>query len=299
MKRSGLVLWMAAFGAMASFAIPALAAGPRIAITTPSPNSKISGSSIPVTVAVNGFNVECADVGKPGKSGQGHIHAMIDGMTMAQMSNLYCGPTFESSGVGLMRGIHRIAVTLASDDHMDLPKPAMVTFDYEPTQVVPLPAPIHPSKPRVSIVVPKNGATVPRTFDLAVQVNDFNLSCALEGKPNVAGYGHLHVFVAQKGVTDTKTSMPMSHESAMSEKGGSMSAGSMSGAMNENAMGAQDHMMQMMSMVGMLSMPCTRTIPVDLSSWNAGKAHITVMLANDDHNPTMGAQAAAVDVVLQ
>lgn len=289
-------LWMVAAGGAALLAMPAAAAGPSIAITSPAAQSTVTSDTIPVTVSVNGFNVECSDVGKPGKPGQGHIHAMIDGMTMAQMSNLYCGTSFEISGVGLKKGLHRIAVTLASDDHMDLPKPAMVSFDYEPTQVKPLPAPIHPTKARVSIVSPKSGAEVARTFDLTVAVNDFNLSCDLEGKPNVAGYGHLHVFASQKGVTDTKPAMPMVHEGgmAMDEPKG----GSMGGDMKGHAMGGHD-MMPMMSMVGMLGMPCTRTIPIDLSSWKPGKAHITVMLADNDHSPMMGAQAAAIDVVLQ
>ena len=277
-------------------AVPALAAGPSISITGPAGGAKVSGDTIPVSVTVNDFNLECRDVGKPAKAGQGHIHAMIDGMTMAHMSNLYCDQSFEISGTGLKKGSHRIAVTLASDDHVDISKPAMVAFDYEPAQVKPLPAPVVSKRPRVAIVSPEKGATVPRTFDLAVKVNDFNLSCALEGKPNVAGYGHIHVFALEKGVTDVKPAMPMSHEGRA--MGGSMKGGSMKGEMKGHEMAGHE-MMPMMSMVGMLSMPCTQRIPIDLSSWKAGTVRLMVMLANDDHEPTKGAQPAVVDVTLQ
>jgi len=281
-------------------AIPALAAGPSVSITPPAGGTKVTGDTNPVTVAVNDFNLECTDVGKPAKPGQGHIHAMVDGMTMAQMSNLYCDPTFEISGMGLKKGTHRIAVTLASDDHMDIGKPAMMSFDYEPAQVKPLPARLVSKKPRVTIVSPKSGATAPRTFDLLVNVSGFNLSCDLEGKPNVAGYGHLHVFALEKGVTDVKASVPMSHEGSMATGGDMKGAmhGEKKGAMKGHAMAGHE-MMPMMSMVGMLSMPCTQKVPIDLSSWKAGKTRLMVMLADNDHMPTKGAQAAVVDITLQ
>jgi hypothetical protein len=96
-------------------------------------------------------------------------------------------------------------------------------------------------------------------------VQNFTLSCDAEGKPDKPGIGHLHVFVKQAGVTDRAAAM----------SGGGM------------------------SIVGMIGMPCTKTVPVDLSTWKSGNATIVVMLANNDHMPTMGTQAASVTVALK
>ncbi len=283
MKRYHGHRWLIAAFALSSLALPALAAGPSVSITAPARGTQVTGDRIPITLTINAFNLECADVGKPAKLGQGHIHAMIDGTTMMQMSNLYCERTFDISGVGLKKGTHRIAVTLASDDHMDITKPVSVAFDYEPAEVKPLPAPIVSKHPTVAIVSPKNGATVPRTFYLEVNVSGFDLSCDLEGRRDIAGYGHLHVFALEKGVTDVKPA---------TLHGGGMP---MKGEMKGHGMPE----MPMMSMVGMLSMPCTKTVLVDLSSWKAGKTRLMVMLADNDHEPTKGVAPAAIDVTLQ
>jgi hypothetical protein len=151
----------------------------------------------------------------------------------------------------------------------------MVSFDYQPSTAASLPAGTAGAKPSVSIVSPADGATVNKTFDLKVAVQEFKLSCDAEGKPDAPGVGHLHVFVKQAGVTD-KT--PPEHGASMG--GNSMSSGEM-------------------SMVGMIGMPCTQTVPVNLSSWNSGKAKVIVLLASNDHMPAMGTQAAAITVNLK
>lgn len=244
------------------------AEAPSVRIVAPAPGATVTGSSIPVKVAASNFTVECRDIGKPGKKTQGHFHAMLDGMTMAQLTNFYCSDTFAISGEGLKPGTHMLAVTLADDAHVDLGKPAMVKFSYEPSRTAPLPQPERASAhPTVRIVSPANGASVGRTFPLVVTVDNVDLSCNLEGKPNVKGYGHLHVFVHESGVTPP--SMPMSGDMAK------------------------------MSMVGMIGMPCTTTVPVDLSTWKPGPATITVMLADNDHGPTTGAVPASVEVTLK
>jgi hypothetical protein len=213
---------------------------------------------------------------------------MIDGMTMEKLTNFYCSASFAISGQGLDPGEHTLAVTLASDDHMDISKPATVKFNYQPTTPQGLPSGESAGKPTVKIISPATGAVVPRKFNVQVAVTNFGLSCDLEGKSNVAGYGHLHVFVNQAGVT-TPTHMMKAGEMKGEMKGHEpmeMKAGEMKG-------------MESMAMTGMVGMPCTNTVPVNLSTWKTGKAHVTVMLANNDHNPTSGAVPAAIDVTVK
>lgn len=257
-------------------AAPALAASmPTVSISNIGMGEKITSATIAVKVHTSDFLVECKDVGKPGVPGQGHIHAMLDGMSMAQLTNFYCSDTFDISGAGVKPGKHQLAVVLADDAHVMASKPAMVSFDYQPSKELPLPAPDKNAKPTVTIVSPSAGAIVGKKFNLELAVNDFTLSCDAEGKADQPGVGHLHVFVKQAGVTDRAPAM-----SSMSEMGGGMSGGGM-------------------SMVGMIGMPCTKTIAVDLSTWKSGQANIVVMLANNDHMPAMGTRAASVEVTLK
>ncbi|GAC1541021.1 MAG: hypothetical protein NVS2B17_17910 [Candidatus Velthaea sp.] len=257
------------------------AAAPSVGITAPAAGAApITTADIPVTVAAKNFTIECKNVGQTAMAGRGHYHVMVDGMSMAQMTNLYCSNEFSISGAGLKAGEHTLAVVLASDDHMDIGKPAMVKFDYQPATTRPLPEAMT-AKPVVRIISPKNGAVVGRKVDVKLAVSGFDLSCDLEGKPNVGGYGHLHVFVSQGGAA-----MPMAHDMAQGDMKSKDSAGAKMG-------------MESMAMPGMVGMPCTKTVPVDLSAWKAGKTKLMVMLANNDHMPTAGAVPTAIDVTVK
>jgi len=239
---------------------------PSVNITSPASGATVTSTNIPVTVTIKNFDLECVDAGKPGKPGRGHVHAMLDGMSMAQLTNVECGDTFTVSGVGIKPGKHNLTVMLASDDHMPASMPSTIKFNYEPTKSQPLPKPESVGQPTLSIISPQAGASVTRKFNVRVAITNLDSSCALEGKPNVIGYGHLHVFANQTGVTDQK---PMNMKMEMPSSG---------------MMGAEGSM-KMESMVGMVSMPCATTIPVDLSTWRPGPARITVMLAGNDHMP--------------
>lgn len=271
--------------------VPGIAAGtPSISITSPAAGAgPIASAEVPVSVSTQNFNVECRTVGLPPKPGRGHIHAMVDGMTMKNMTNFYCSKEFSFSGAGLKAGMHTLVVILASDDHANVGKPAIVKFDYEPTSPVPLPQPVKGAKPSVKIVSPQNGTVVGRTVDLKVAVSNFKLSCDLEGKPDVTGYGHLHLFVNQGGKAMTMMAEPMKGEK------GAMK-GEKGGMKGEKAM---KHGMAGMSMLGMVSMPCTTTIPVDLSAWQSGKTTLLVMLADNDHEPTPGVVPSSVRVTVK
>lgn len=271
---------------IAGLALPALAAGGAVSIKNISNGQKITASTIPVEVNVSDFKLECQDAGKPGTPGRGHIHAMVDGTDMAHLTNFYCSDKFDISGAALKPGKHTLAVVLSDDAHMMVGKPAMTMFDYQPKEAAPLPQPDTDAKPSVRIISPKKGAVLGSKFNLVLAVNDFNLSCGLEGKADVKGYGHLHVFVTQKGVTDKMHTMKK------------MSAVVANTGMKNDKMGGMGSE-GMMSMVGMIGMPCTKTVPVDLSTWHPGKANVLVMLANNDHMPAMGTAPSSITVTIK
>ena len=290
-----------ALGALAAAAIVSLIAPlaeaqeqmpmamPSVAIEEPATGSKITGSSFDVTVKPSNFKLECSDVGKPGTSPmQGHVHAMVDGMDMPHLANMYCTEHFAISTAGLKPGKHVLTVVLANDAHQMDSAPASTTFEYAPSVVAEPPKPGAADKASIVIVSPKNGATVDRKFNLKVAVQGFHDSCDLEGRPNIAGYGHLHVFATQDGVTNKNAEPPML---AMMKTGpGKMMAENMA---KETGMSMDQLKAEAsMAMVGLLGMPCTSTIPVDLTTWRSGPARITIMLANDDHMPTPVAPAA-------
>jgi hypothetical protein len=282
------ILGVASLGSMAATPVLAEMAKPTVTIVSPSVGETASGKTIAVKVVPHNYKVECADVGKPMRPGKGHVHAMIDGTSMEKLTNFYCSTSFAISGQGLDPGEHTLAVTLASDDHIDISKPATVTFSYRPTTPQGLPSGESAGKPTVEIMSPATGAAVPRQFNLQVAVTNFDLSCDLEGKSNVAGYGHLHVFVNQAGVTPPMQMM----------KTGEMK-GEMKGHEPMEMKAGEMKGMESMAMSGMVGMPCTKTVPIDLSTWKTGKAHVTVMLVNNDHNPTAGTVPTAIDVTVK
>src|SRR5262249_31559529 len=116
-----------------------------------------------------------------------------------------------------------------------------------------LPAPGPATGASVAISSPQNGATVGPQFKLEVKATNFTASCDLEGKQNVAGYGHYHVFVD----------------------------------MDPGAMMGEQGMEEMMEMPGMISMPCANSVPVDLSAWPSGQRLLSVELEQNDHTPLM------------
>ena len=282
----------AAVGLLGVPAVAAMMAPPSIAIVSPAMGTTITGANVPVTVSVKNFNLECANMGKTSvPMGEGHIHAMVDGMNMAHLTTVACSDRFTISTQGLKPGKHVLAVVLANDPHAMNSLPAMTAFVYQPSSPNPLPNPIS-GKPSVSVVSPKNGASVPTKFDLVLAVNNFGLSCDLEGKPNVTGWGHVHVMVQQEGETSASAATPMV---AMMKTPEGMAMGQK--FMQETHMTtAQLQPMMTMSEPSLVGMPCTKTIPVDLSSWHSGRANIVVQLANDDHMPTMGTTPAMLAV---
>ncbi len=298
-RMRGLIAAALAAGAalLSAPAIAAMMAPPSITITSPAAGTTVRGSSIHVTAAVHNFDFECNNVGKTNAPmGEGHLHAMVDGMDMAHLVvGPGCDKSFSFSGQGLAPGKHMLTVVLATDAHVMSSAPASIPFNYAPSGSTSLPSAMAGGKPSVSIVSPKNGASVDKKFNLVLAVNNFDLSCNLEGKKDIEGWGHLHVFVQQAGETTASPATPMVTMMKTPE-------GTKMGQMLMKQTGmtmAQMKPMMTMAMPAMVSMPCARTLPIDLSTWHSGPAKIIVQLAKNDHMPTMGASPAIIDVNLK
>lgn len=278
---------------MVGTAVAALMSRPSISITSPAADATISGNTIPVKVAVTNFNLECSNIGKTNAPmGEGHVHVMVDGMDMAHLIGPYCSTGISIPGQGLAPGKHMITVALANDTHALNSLPVSVPFNYEPTSPNAEPMAMAGGKPTVSVVSPVSGATVGRRFNLVLAVRHFDLSCALEGKRDIEGWGHIHIMVEQDGETSASATTPML---TMLNTPEGMKMGQM--LMQQTGMTqAQLKPMLSMAMPSMIGMPCSKTFPIDLSTWHSGPAKIVVQLANNDHMPTMSAAPAVVNV---
>ncbi len=296
MHRSIGLLGAIAVGLVALPSVAAMMAPPSVAIVSPAMGTTIAGATIPVTVSVNNFKIECSRAGQTrSPSGGGHIHAMLDGMNMAHLTTMACADHFAISTQGLRPGKHVLTVVLANDAHAMNSLPVSTSFTYAPSRANPLPDAMTSGKPTVEILSPKNGASVGRTFDILLAVHNFDLSCGLEGKSDVSGWGHIHVMVQQQGET---TASPMTPMVAMMKTPAGMAMGR--SFMNKTHV-SMEQMAPMMAMAepSLIGMPCSQTVPVDLSEWHAGPTRIIVQLANDDHMPTGGAAPAMLSVTVR
>ena len=71
---------------------------------------------------------------------------------------------------------------------------ADIEFTYEPSDPLPeITDEVFDGQPTIRIVSPADGDTVSGPFDVVVEVENYNLSCDLYGKPALFGYGHYHV----------------------------------------------------------------------------------------------------------
>ncbi|HEY9181085.1 MAG TPA: hypothetical protein VIO32_10225 [Candidatus Baltobacteraceae bacterium] len=296
-RMRSLTAMLAALAAAAALpAVAAMMAPPSLSVTSPSPGATIRGNSIPVSLAVHDFSIECANIGKTNTPmGEGHVHVMIDGMNMAHLALPQCSTSFSISTQGLSSGKHMLTVVLASDAHVMSSAPVTIPFRYEAAHSKGLPSAMTGGKPSLRILSPRSGASLGKRFNLVLAVDNFDLSCDLEGRKDVAGWGHVHVFVQQHGETTESAATPMV---AMMKTPQGMKMGRM--LMKQTGMSInQLKPMMMMAEPGLVGMPCTKTIPVDLSTWHSGPAKIVVQLANNDHMPAAGAAPAVLDVTLK
>ncbi len=167
------------------------AAQMQVAITSPASGTLVTANTVALQITTSGFDDTCDLAGKPVEQGKGHYHVLID----KSLVNMYCTPSAVVSLQNVKPGMHTLTVVPAQDDHAEIEQNAKsVTIDYEPASPAPEIKDVNFStKPSIKIISPKAGDTVSGTFDVVVQVQNFNLSCDLFGKPAVAGYGHWHL----------------------------------------------------------------------------------------------------------
>jgi hypothetical protein len=169
---------------------------PGLEVVSPPDGATIDTNDILVELAVSNFALDGAAFGRPDEPGTGEILAFVDGTTIAQLTNFYSTGRFVIAGDGLAPGPHTLTFLLASGTHVPImPTAQQVTIDFQPPQPVPLPVANYTGDPALTLVGPQDGATVAPSFEVQVQPANFTAATALEGKTNVPGYGHYHVWV--------------------------------------------------------------------------------------------------------
>jgi hypothetical protein len=176
----------------AAMPLPPWASSMKVAIQSPTGGAKITGNQLPLQVSFSGFTSSCDLAGTANVQGMGHYHVEID----KSLVDMFCAPSATISMQNVKPGTHTITVLPALNDHAEVEQNATsITVDYEPTQPLPEILAAQAGTPSIKIVSPKAGSTLNGDFDVWVQVSNFNVSCDLEGKPDVTGYGHWHVNV--------------------------------------------------------------------------------------------------------
>ncbi|MCC6313808.1 MAG: hypothetical protein IT337_07320 [Thermomicrobiales bacterium] len=171
-------------------------AAPTLDVVTPADGSKVAANDIDVQVKVTGLKFDCSAFGTPDKDGVGEVLAFLDGATISQLTGFYCMDTFTISGEGITPGKHTLTFVLASNTHVPMMDTAkQVTIDFQPPAPAPLPAANFTGNPGVKLDSPKDGATVAASFPVKLTPENFTPNAGLEGKTNVAGFGHYHVWV--------------------------------------------------------------------------------------------------------
>ena len=171
--------------------MPSYAKDYKVSITSPASDTKVTENSVTLQVATSGYTPTCALAGKADQAGAGHYHILLD----KSLVNMYCEPTATISLQNVAPGMHTLTAVPTLNDHTEIEENATsITIDYEPTNPLPtITAATFASAPSITILSPKNGATVSGSFDVVVKVTNYNLSCNLMGKPDVTGYGHWHL----------------------------------------------------------------------------------------------------------
>ena len=184
--------------------------GAKLRVLRPSQRTVVTGNSITTRVAISHFKLDCALAGTANRKGVGHYHIELDHVLV----NMFCANRATISLLDVRPGKHTLAFVPAANDHAeDMNAAQKTTFVYKPAHPLPAAKPLHfGAKPSIRIVSPRPGASVHGRFDLVVDVKNFKLSCALYGKPDVAGYGHWHANVdsTTRGMMGMGTMMGMS-----------------------------------------------------------------------------------------
>lgn len=164
----------------------------KVTILSPSDGTVVTGNVVAIQVQTSGFTNTCDGAGAKDVAGFGHYHIELD----KSLVNMYCTPAASLISMQNVKpGTHTFAVIPAQNDHTEITANARsVTVDYEPTNPLPTITDAIFSGPKsIKILSPARGSTLSGSFDVTVQVTNFNVKCDLFGKPDVTGYGHWHL----------------------------------------------------------------------------------------------------------
>lgn len=183
--------------------------GAKLAVQAPQPGTVVKGNDVPFSLGISHFKVDCRFAGTPNKMGVGHYHVELDGALI----NMFCAHRSLVSLQNVKPGQHTLTFVAAEDNHTeDMKSAKKVSFTYQPGKALPAITGEQKGAPAIRIVSPKPGATVHGGFNFTVQPKNFEFSCDLYGKPDVAGYGHWHINVdsTSKGMMGMGTMLGMS-----------------------------------------------------------------------------------------
>lgn len=163
----------------------------KVGITSPSTGAMVTTNAVTLNVSTSAYEDTCALAGTPDQQGKGHYHVLID----KSLVNMFCTPQATISMQNVKPGMHTLTVVPAQNDHAEVEANAQsITVNYAPASpMAPITDASFASGPSVKIVSPAPGTVVSGAFDVVVDVSNYNLSCDLFGKPDVAGYGHWHL----------------------------------------------------------------------------------------------------------
>lgn len=164
----------------------------KVAVLSPADGTVVTGNTVGVQVQTTGFTSTCDGAGSKDVAGFGHYHIELD----KSLVNMFCTPAATLISMQNVKpGKHTLTAIPAQNDHAEIHANARsITIDYEPTKPLPAISDATFSGPKsIKIISPAAGTTLKGAFEVTVQVTNFNLSCDLFGKPDVAGYGHWHL----------------------------------------------------------------------------------------------------------
>jgi hypothetical protein len=169
----------------------------EVTFLAPDEGAHIVDDDLAIEVRLDDFTLAPALTGKENRTNTGHWLLYLDGSLVDLMHDT----KYDLSLVNLEPGDHTLRAVPALNDGTELSDEGQadeLTFDWDPN--VP-PARIVPanfkSEPDVEIVAPSDGAQVRlgESFQIELDVRNFNLSRDLMGKDDVEGYGHWHLNV--------------------------------------------------------------------------------------------------------
>jgi len=171
--------------------LPEFAAGFALSLTSDAADSVVTDNEVTINVAATGYELSCDWTGKTVNDGYGHYHILLDN----SLIDMKCDPTATVSMQNTAPGPHTIAVVPALNNHTEIPdNMGAINFTYEPASALPdiVDAAIT-ADPVIRIVSPQHGEVVSGDFEVVIEVDNYDLSCDLFGKPGLLGYGHYHL----------------------------------------------------------------------------------------------------------